>query len=384
MQTPPYRRKLLIISSLLFLIAIIFERSYVGGNDWRFTHWLFNYQIEFVKRGLLGEILTELNFYKSYANLQIIWLCISCSLSIIYFYIISRTIHFEKTTIPFLLFSILALTSSGTLQHFIYDFGRFDSVNLILLMVTLLIIPKINHKVLPFLIATVASIMILIHEASFFLFVPLMISYWYFIDPKDLSQKLIVSLFIVFITFLVSTKGKFQSENLNQHYTQATKEYGTNVSKSSLAVLHRDFNQNVEFTIKSINQKRIFDYISFIISSLPIFILFFVIFKSLLKLTETNITHILLVLACFAPLALYPLGEDHFRWWSIVITNIFIIVSLLAYHSEAIYNIVAEKTYHHKKLIFTAIIFSFLLGPLGNPSAYPFTINQFFIQLFEL
>lgn len=384
MEKITHSKKLILITVVTVLLLLIFERAFIGGNSWRYTHWLFDYEFEFIKRGLIGQILTVLNVTKSYDNLEYIWTNVTWILSIIFLFILSRNIKIESISKSLILFTILALTSSATLQHFVYDFGRFDSINLIIAMLLLIAIPNLSEKKLVLVIPFFSLMMILIHEASFFLFVPLIVSYWYVTHPHYIKLKLIVLLSITIFTLFVSTNGKVKSINLQTHHSILVEKYGDQVSASSLNVLHRNLDENLEFTATSIDTKRLYDHLAFALTFLPVFILFFKIFKAVLNLAETNFRHILLIISCFAPLALYPLGEDHFRWWTIVITNIFITLSLLAYRSDKIYQIIFDTCHQHKKLIYTAVIFSILLGPLGNPSAYPFTINQYIIHTFEM
>jgi len=381
---PFYTSKYFILFFAIILLALIFERAFVGGNSWRYTHWLFDYDLGFIKRGLIGQLINDYNIKKSYINIEIIWSLVLFILYSVFMYIISRNLKKEGQTSPLFLFAFVALTSSATLQHFTYDFGRFDSINLILTMLLLLTIPKTPEKLLYIIIPVTSTVMVLIHEASFFLFIPLIISYWYFIYPTKLTPKLLSLIFVTIATFFIATQGKLESIDLPTHYALLFEKYGNNVSESSLQVLHRSLDQNLNFTMSSMDNKRLYDHIAFLITFLPLFIVFFKIFKKIFRQSETNISHAIVFVSCFSPLILYPLVEDQFRWWAIVITNLFMILSLWAHQYKTINQIIYNTFFQHKKLIFTSIILSMMLGPLGNPSAYPFTINQYFIHLFGI
>lgn len=367
----------------LFLLMLIFERAFIGSNSWRYTHWLFNYDIEFVKRGFAGQILLITNYDMSFLQLEKVWLSITLTVSIIFSLIVARSflLSKEKNNVHFFL---LALISSATLQHFVYDFGRFDSINLIITMIALVLINKLTDKTLFLLMPALSLIMILVHEAAFFLFIPLIISYWLYIHPKTLFGKFIVFAFIIISTYLVSTKGLVDSMSLKEHHTYLEQKYETIISESSLNVLHRNLKDNIEFTAESIDKKRIFDHIGFFITFFPLFFILGKILLSISNFVNNKYHYYLIITACFTPLALYPLGEDHFRWWAIVITNLFLIISLFAYKSSNVYDKIAEITHKHKKMIIVTITLSIILGPLGNPSAYPFTLNQYFIDTFNL
>jgi hypothetical protein len=368
----------------LLLLAIIFERAFVGSNSWRYTHWLFNYDVEFVKRGLAGQLLLITNYDTNFSNLEPIWKSITWIALLLFTFVVARSFLSINQIKSNLLLFILAISSSATLQHFIYDFGRFDTVNLIISMIALLSINKLSDKALYLIIPFLCSVMILVHEASFFLFTPVIMSYWLYKSPKNILGKGIVFISILVLTYLVSTKGLIQTLSLKEHQMILEEKYGTNISASSLNVLHRDLKDNIKFTANSIDKKRVYDHIAFFITFLPLFIVLGKIISAIAQHAKTKKLFFLLVLSCVTPLALYPLGEDHFRWWAVGITNIFLIISLLTYQSQSITNDVIKVCELNKKLIITSIVLSLVLGPLGNPSAYPFTLNQYFIEALNL
>ena len=76
----------------------------------------------------------------------------------------------------------MVFTSPLTTQHFIYDLGRFDIINFVITFLCFFIIEKFYKKnLLVFiLIGLLISIMILIHEASFFMFVFPIFAFWFF------------------------------------------------------------------------------------------------------------------------------------------------------------------------------------------------------------
>ena len=368
---------------VILLLIVIFERAYIGSNLWRYTHWLFNYDIEFVKRGLAGQILFLTHYDVGFSELQKVWLSIAILASIAFSLIVARTFFSPKNNVNTLFF-LLALISSATVQHFIYDFGRFDSINLILAILSLFLIQKLNNAFLYFLIPILCILMVLFHEAAFFMFIPLIMSYWLYVQPKNFIAKALILVVIIICTYFVSTKGLVENMNLKEHHTYLEIKYGSDISISSLNVLHRNIKENLDFTTGSLDEKRAYDHLAFFITFLPLFFIFFKIISTSTSCHNNKFYYRLLVASCFSPILLYPVGEDHFRWWAIVFTNLFIITSLIAYQSKDARDEIFAITTKYKKLILMIIVFSIILGPLGNPSAYPFTINQYFINAYDL
>ena len=95
------------------------------------THYLFNYENEFLKRGFIGEVI-RLSFRNFNAqivyNLSLFFLFLLS----IFFFKISYVDFNKDTNLNKLIFSTAVFVSPLTLQHFIYDVGRFDIINLLI------------------------------------------------------------------------------------------------------------------------------------------------------------------------------------------------------------------------------------------------------------
>ena len=117
----------------LFLTFWLFARSGLNSDigAFKYTHYLFNYEYEFLKRGLLGELF-RLSFDK--VNSQIIYIVsffFLLILSTYFFKIFFLDFNKEKNIHKFI-FSIMVFTSPFTMQHFIFDIGRQDIINLLI------------------------------------------------------------------------------------------------------------------------------------------------------------------------------------------------------------------------------------------------------------
>lgn len=65
---------------LICLLALV--NSFTPIEDFNFTHWLFNYQYQFIKRGFVGQIL---NIFKIHPTLTIVYIFSYLILIIMFF-----------------------------------------------------------------------------------------------------------------------------------------------------------------------------------------------------------------------------------------------------------------------------------------------------------
>ena len=199
-------------SANFFSIAFIclFFRAYESLSFFRFTHYLFNYEYEFLKRGLIGEIL-RLSFENiNYKLVQLISLIFIIVLSIIIFKIFVKNFN-KKSNISRLIFSVMIFTSPLTIQHFIYDIGRFDIINLIITFLCFFIIEKFykNSLLIFFTTGILISLMLLIHEGALIMFVPMIFGYWFFKNSEKhtIITQIILFIIILFLAFKISLTG---------------------------------------------------------------------------------------------------------------------------------------------------------------------------------
>jgi hypothetical protein len=78
----------------------------------------------------------------------------------------------------------------------------------------------------------------------------------------------------------------------------------------------------------------------------------------------------LLLLSPFSPLALYFLGIDFGRWFSITIINIFMLLSIFLYSNQPFMKKCSDLLDKNRKIIIAALVVSLLLGPLVKPRGF--------------
>ena len=94
---------------LFFTIFLIFYSTFYlylkhnGGLDWSVSEWLINYQGGFTRRGLVGEILIQMNSFLSLKIRNLVYIFEIILLSTFYFYLINFLKRVEFTPLLILL-----------------------------------------------------------------------------------------------------------------------------------------------------------------------------------------------------------------------------------------------------------------------------------------
>ena len=361
------------------------------------THYLFNYEHEFLKRGFVGEVLRlsvkNLNADIVY-NLSLFFLIF---LSIIFFKIFF--IDFNKdTNTNKLIFSTMVFVSPLTLQHFIFEIGRFDIINILITLLCFFIVEKFykNTFLVVILIFPLLCCMLLIHEASFLMFIPMIFGFWFFKNSKKYTFGIqaILFLIIIFITYKISTLGLSTKYTYTEYYNLLVNKYfifaddlasGRFFSVRSTAVetMYRDlfntYDPNVLYPIfeetmrMSFNIKWLANNLILIILLSPVFLIIFTIYRSFFKVSDLKTK--LFLITPLSPFALFILGYDHMRWWALIFTNIFIILFRLSKEKDIYLEIILANIKKYKILYVFLILESFVLGPVKFMSTFDIIEN---------
>lgn len=364
---------------LFFLIIpILFAlfNSYNPIDDFNYTHWLFNYNYQFIKRGLIGQILNILSIKPT---LEAVYF-FSYVILLLMFYLF--VLFFWNTIKPFntelILFFLLVIFHSATLQHFHYDIGRFDQIGIIATILLIFLLPRVTITLQVIIILFTFSVLILIHEALFIIFGPLIFVYWIFLIRYEnhlVIYKILIFVSLSIMTLAVSKYGLMKVISAKNYYELLSRIYGSFVDKGAVLVLYRNFDDNFEFTHQigfSIGH-----HILMLLVVAPIIFLLSILFYNYhLKVRDLNVKakYFTFILSAISPLILYPIAVDRFRWISIAITNIFIVIAILIQDNN--FKLTLIKTFeNHKLIVIITLILSLLLGPLevglsfsNNPS----------------
>ena len=369
---------------IIFVLAFVAwvrsnPRLFVRGesylSDWKYTHFLFDYGEGFVKRGFVGSFFSEFSSYTSYSLVNIFSYLVLFIMMFVFCVLFSKAWVQRKDQLGAFLLMAVAIMSPATIQHFALDVGRFDLIIYIIFIITLFVISKIADKsafVTSIFVLSSLFISILIHEAAFFMVAPLIFVFWFFVSSNFRSsafQSAVLLLVFVF-TYLVSTKGGYNALPLEEHFNELKGVYGERVTESSLNVIH---NTTVEDNLKrtlmaGLTWKRLIHHLVFLFFMAPLFVFLYCIFYRIKGCLDFKSK--LLLLSAFSPLALYPLGHDHFRWWSLTLTNVFIVLTFIILRDRLVSDIVFDFVEKHRRMAVFVIFVGLISGPIGITGSF--------------
>lgn len=367
-----------------FLVSIILaiKQFYAGLGNWIFSQYLINYEIQFLKRGLLGELLRLLN-----GGVTVKFVHIFSVISLIIFIAIFswKITKPAKKNQKLFWFSILALTSPATINHFIWDTGRFDITLLVLFFINIWLIDKKRNSLTFILSTLIFLVMLLIHEVAFFMFIPPLIMFWIYLEKKISIYPVLLIIISFISTYLISTLGLLSPEVFGEYFDRMVHTHGIDwVKEGSLGVI-RDgsLGHNSSHTLgRILAPDYLFYHIIFVIFLYPFL---YLLFNQLKAFHNKDKWAFILVLSSFSSLALYPLGTDLFRWWSVALTVYFILVTYLLLTNDKIEQVISVDILRRKKIYIFACILALITGPLklGGSFSISSKLEKSFVEFFQ-
>lgn len=339
-------------------------KSYL--STFKYSHYLFDYSQEFVKRGFIGETFNALGVHKTYNVISLF----SYGLLILLNYVLllvftSPYRKYKKTGLLF--FSIIAIANPATLQHFVLDVGRYDILLVVIMLASIYIIrtkkPATTFGAINFLVVSG----LLIHEAFLFISVPLILSYWYYKQNSKYSIELIAltAVIVTLATALIKLFGNIESLSLEEHFKMLSLTYGEGVNASSISVAHKTgVMENIKFALSIWKSKKTWINHGLMLAFLAPLLLVIYKLVRLLAINANAKTQLILLCAAF-PLTLYLLGSDVYRWWALAITNILVVISLICLDNEKAAHTVNNFLLYKKTYLYSIIALAFISGPLG-------------------
>lgn len=358
-------------SGLLAIVAM--ARSYRPLSDWMYTHWLFNYELEFVKRGLMGEVFRFLAVEPTYSLVYIVAYILLFSLVAVFSFMLIRLFKVEGDNSGLRWLILVLIFSSATFPHFHHDLGRFDTI--LLLGGLLLVLMSESYKGWGFwfLLTLALSLLILVHEGAFFIIVPFVLAFVLYIQRTKLAFVLTAVIFalMTLLTYQVSMHGKITQVEFSEHLEAMQNQYGDRVSGGSLIVLHKtSLDDQLSFVSTRVEWKLLEKHIVMLILLLPFFWLFLRVFKQY-GLSKFDRYDLLILMSSLSPLLLSFLGIDFFRWWALSITLFVSFVVLKAYHCPFFRICLNDVFLKSRKLVYTTLLFGLMAGPLGITGPFP-------------
>jgi len=366
------------IFSVLFLSIM---RGIRFPNVWSYTHFLFNYDFGFTKRGLIGEILNKLNdSYLMTYDFFLIFSAVIFFMNIILISLLLKNLIDSRKSV--FIGCSLVFSSSLAVVFLSHSIGYFDHIGLLIALIT----QKISgfYRKIIFLFISM-PFALLIHEAILIIFFPVIfMSLLFSIEKKDFVIKkiTILSFFsasMFLLTLLISNYNLEKSEAYEMHDNlQASIRFS--LRKDAFNVLHRDSKDNFQLMKNAWlkNKNRFLELTPSILATAPTIAIFIYFSILLLKKSKTDIYLIVLsVLAALSPLLLHFFGWDMHRWNTLTITTSFIMLNI-AYSSKLKNQPTMTLNLTTSNHIYPAFIFViFLNGASSIPLFDGYRVEQF-------
>lgn len=361
----------------IFLIVIANSLSIITNNVFSEMQWtVFTYEFGFIKRGLIGEILsivfgrpdrqvvTVLSYMASAAAL----------FALAYLYLRPYAQAASGTRARLWLFAILALSHFATLQFTLYETGRFDHFGIVCMALSIAAIEHWKGLKAAAAIFFLSLAAVLIHEAYFLMFFPLVFSYWVFKDENK-ADKTIVFLLMAAAVAYIGLYGNLKHTISRQDFiNHLGATYGSWISEQPVWILYTTTAQHLRVAISNFTLPIFYKvhaiWMAALLPSIIIVCKMFRLLYAALSSPEAGKKHpaliVLLCLSPFAPLTMYLLGIDFGRWLSACVINVCIFLSLLLCSNSGYANKCAEMLGRNKKIIMLAVITALLVGPLDK------------------
>lgn len=352
---PPRRRWTAWHVAALVTLGVSIAKGIRFPNRYASTHYLFNYDYGMVKRGLVGQLLRLIDtpFTYSYGFICIFSLATLFVTVGLLWGVVRRLIDREEA-----LSSQLAVVyvSSLALVYLSHTVGYFDLIGLSLALVVLRLRTFASRTLATVLLASVA---IMVHEASFVLFLPLMLfACVASIGGVSVGPRLaILSAVAVLegvLTFVVSRYMVLSSQDCAQLI--ASIQPKTDFTLVGVAdALATEGATSLSFMLSNLSTGA---FLVANVDSLLIVaptVVVFLTFSAILLRTAGCPRYVGAgaFVASLSPLAMHFLGVDMHRWDSMMITTSFLVLVILR---NASVEAVPPRSYHLPLLVAVIVL----------------------------
>mgnify|MGYP001498193160 CR=1 FL=1 len=350
-----YRLVLYFACFLLFYIYFTFPNDYIA------SHYFFNYEFEYMNRGLIGEFLRLSNIEPLSPKFYFFFVISYFLLSII---IIETPFTLKQEADFYIKLFLLSLPS---VTNFYRWSGYFDYYLLSFSILFLILSVKTNffRKYYFYLFFIFGTILCLIHEIYIFFHAPIMIYLGFIIKAiKNFFLKYIIylTIFSLFNLYLATQFGSIDHSNLIKIFEII--ELSTGIYKADLYNFLKQGHGLGLFM-------HLFDA-SVLLKNITIFTLllginifyFFVISLFLIRiLSIDNFERVLLLFSIFFPLICFLIASDHARFYAATLNNFLIMVIYIGFNKNGL------RYFNDDPLLRLTLVFgiflNLLIGPLG-------------------
>lgn len=325
-------------SSWFWVCASILLISVARGirmpGNWAYTHFLFNYEAGFIKRGLVGEIFHALN--PTYSNNHLWFTVVSITLFV---FVICSLLYCLYTLInrknALLTTAALLFASSLSPVYLAHTIGYFDIFGVFaVILLTLLL----NKSYSQWFIFPVTIICLLIHESFFIIFFPILLVHIIFFQTKQTRKKILLlgggyAAISFSIAFLLANYALLEPSDRLILQNQLEKIASIPLRYDGFSVLIRRVGDNYGIMAPSL-----FSLLANMESlpiTLPTAIMLNMVIWKIVRPHRSFLTTLVICLASFSPLAMHILAWDTHRWNALMITTSFLNLCAVARHYPA-------------------------------------------------
>ncbi len=328
------------------------------------THYYFSYEDEFLKRALPGEIIRIFTNVTE-ATVRAVYLAAIALLALVQcwsLFRMTKSWDAEAQALAVLFF----LGCPAMLGHLVLDFGRYDIFLVGLSLATIFISAISGFWLALCALVVFQSLAILTHEIAIVATVPVCLLALAVLKGHSarLSGMIGAAALLGVIAVLVFTFGGSDTATFDELKTLYTNRYNGNLSPSSLQVLFRDLEGNMAYAAeRTLSAKRIADNLIVFAVFIPFMRVTIPVISGSPLADRFGLTFILM--AVFLPILLSVFGHDQFRWWSIIFTNLYILMWVCAFSSQRSADKIRNIFDLRRREILAVALLFLIAGPLG-------------------
>lgn len=369
------RTAILVVGVFALIVATGFLaiRIHRGIGDFQLTHYYFNYSDEFLRRGLIGEVLRLLGVTLS--NIKVSVLYSSAVLLFLLLLVFGSARVFAQLPVRTgVLFVVFMLACPGLTLHYAYSsYGYLDIFQLLLAVLGLAAISRQGL----FLALAVASVLtvssMLIHEAGLMITAPVLIAALMlrFGDQINVSKAAILFAAFVAVVIVIWRQGGADTMSFEDHVAALSEAAGSHgaISDAAVVVLHRTLSDNIGLVLPKSPWWYAWQQIKFVVLAAPylfVFVTSLMMVRSYMAATGGRMAALAMTAAIFAPLALYPIGHDYFRWWSAAMVNYFLLMLFFCSLNPGFLDHLKTFMDRNRRVMLAGIFIGITMGGIGG------------------
>ena len=347
---------------IFFCSLIILYNKFLYPTDWTTSEWLINYHGGFVRRGLIGELLLQINQFINISPRYLVYIFEVLLLSSYYYLIIKflKKVKFSPILV-LIIFSPLA---------FIYPVAETETLarkEILLFCIYIIFLFSLiskNLKLTFFTIIVLIPLMNLVWDGILF-YMPFFI-FSFLNQNKNIELKKLIYFLISFTPYLITSYILF--------HTRATEEGLLSMCDAikepcfgSMRFLDQPLSNNINYVVSRFKIEYLIRY-SFIFA-----ICFYPIFNLLIKNKKVNIIFAQYILCILPTFVLFYIGYDWGRYLNIL--YIFSILTIIFFIKQNVIDVTKNNLNkffknlieNNKKILVFTLFFIYLF--LWNPKA---------------